>query len=163
MNNLAGGISSNTVAVTRRRTLSVVLMVILGIAGATAAGASDHAHHPATTATTRHGAMDDAHLSQLIRFIEARIEQPQRETVEKLVREADKDLTAFEQQAEVARAPRARILLADIVDRDALERARLDELHVTDERSRRVNQLLIDVAATLTPQQRARLRAEMVK
>ena len=59
------------------------------------------------------------------------------------------------------RLKRAQILLADVVDRAALEHARVAELHIADERSRRVNHLLIDVAAVLTPQQRTVLRTEM--
>ena len=66
-------------------------------------------------------------------------------------------------RAAASRAPRAKILLADVIDRNALERERVDELHIADERSSRVNRLLIDVAAVLTPQQRLRLRAEMAK
>ncbi len=95
--------------------------------------------------------------------MEARIEQPQRERVEKLVLAAQNDFDAFERKAEEARAPRTRILLADVIDRAALERARAAEMKVADKRSRRVNQLLIDVVAVLTPAQRVRLRTDMSK
>lgn len=146
-------------AIGHRTFLATLVVAILGLAANHAVAADQDS--PAQP--VRHGALDDDHLSQVIDFIEARIDTPQRERVEKLVLEANKDLEAFEQQSEAARAPRTQILLADVIDRAALERARIAELKIADQRSRRVNQLLIDVAVLLTPAQRVRLRTDMSK
>lgn len=105
--------------------------------------------------------MDDDHLWRVIHFVTARIDEPQKERVERLANAAFAQLEVFEREAEEARAPRGQILLADRVDRAALERARVAELHIADERSRFVDRLLVDVAAVLTSPQRALLRAEM--
>lgn len=148
-----------SVSAGHRGFLSIVLIAMLGLAVQPASAAAQDG----SAQSHRHGTLDDDHLSQVIDFVEARIEQPQRERVEKLVLAAQNDFDAFERKAEEARAPRTRILLADVIDRAALERARAAEMKVADKRSRRVNQLLIDVVAVLTPAQRVRLRTDMSK
>ena len=142
----------------RHRYLATVAVALLAVSASGIATAVDHAE---TAQSPRHGAMDDDHLKRLIQFVLARIDEPQKEQVERLAHDALEDLQGFERKSEAVRAPRAQILLADVVDRAALERARVAELHIADERSQRVNHLLIDIAAVLTPQQRAVLRTEM--
>jgi Spy/CpxP family protein refolding chaperone len=154
-------ISHNSILTPARRCryLAVAMAALLAVGGSGMAATA----HPAEAAhTQQHGAMDDDHLRQVIEFVMARIDEPQKEKVELLAHAARGDLEVFEQKAEDVRASRAQLLFADVVDRAALERARVAELHIADERSRRVNELLIDVATVLTPQQRARLRTEMV-
>lgn len=53
------------------------------------------------------------------------------------------------------------LLTQDTIDRDALERLRADHLHAADEASRRIVQLVADVAEVLTPAQR-RILAERI-
>ena len=165
MSSVSTSMSHDPVAIALRQNifLAIGMVSLFGMAGNLTVAAAHPAQPTDAVARSRHGAMDDAHLSRLIEFVEARIDQPERLQVEKLVREASRDLEEFEQQAEGVRAPRAKILLADVIDRSALERERLDELHIADERSSRVNRLLIDVASVLTSEQRIRLRAEMAK
>ena len=141
----------------RHRVFAVLAMTLLSIAanGALAAEHAEPAH------TSPHAAMDDAHLRHVIEFVMARIDEPQRERVGQLAHAALGDLDALQKKAENVRAPRATLLLADTIDRAALERARVAELKIADERSRRVDRLLIDVAGALTPPQRAQLRTEM--
>lgn len=141
----------------RLRPLALVTAALLALASTGAIAGGGHAgiaHQPA-----QHGALDDMHLQHLIHHVMSQVDAPQKEKIQQIAQVAHADLQALEQRAQAARAPRARILLADVVDRGALERVRSAEMRIADERSRRVDQLLVDVAAVLTPQQRAQWQA----
>jgi Spy/CpxP family protein refolding chaperone len=138
--------------------LALATATALAFGGAVVAAAPDHAV-PADAAD--HGALDDEHLRHLIHFILDRVDEPQRTQVGALAHAASSDLEALAERAAVARAPRAGLLLADRIDAQALERVRRDEMRVADERSQRVDRLLVDLATALTPEQRARLREEI--
>jgi len=137
--------------------LATMLLALGGSCTVVAADAAVAPHKP------QQRAMDDDHLRAVIQFIAERIDEPQKERVERLGNNASQNLEMFERRAEDVRAPRGQILLADKIDVEALERARVTELHIADERSRYVDHLLIDIAKILTPQQRALLRTEMVQ
>jgi len=139
-------------------TMAATMLVALGSSGTVVAADAAVAPH-----TPQHRAMDDDHLRAVVQFVTERINEPQKGQVERLANDAFLKLDRLERRAEDARAPRGQILLADRVDRDALERARVAELHIADERSRNVDHLLIDIAEVLTPQQRALLRTEMTQ
>lgn len=78
-----------------------------------------------------------------------------------IAKRAKPELEIFEQRARQARAPRRNVLLADVPDRQALEQIRKSEMQVAQDRSVRVDQLLMEMAGVLTPQQRAHLLSEL--
>lgn len=142
----------------RFRSLGVATAALLALVSSGAIAGSPHAGGPPSA---RYEALDDDHLQHLIHHVMSRIDAPQQQQVKQVAQGAHDDLQVLERRAQEARAPRARILLADVVDRDGLERIRTAEMRIADERSRRVDRLLMDIAAVLTPQQRSQLRAEM--
>ncbi len=143
----------------RFRTLGVATAALLALLSSGVIAGNPHA---GGTPSARHAALDDDHLRHLVHHVMSRIDAPQQQQVMQVAHAAQDDLQALERRAQEARAPRARILLADVVDRGGLERIRTAEMRVADERSRRVDRLLVDIAAVLTPQQRIQLRAEMI-
>lgn len=157
--------TSRVLCTARSRLLPLLAFAALGLAGACSAAdpAQPHADpaHQADPASAPHRALDDGHLRALVQFVMERVDAPQREQVGELAHAAQGDLETFERRAEAARAPRTNILLAATIDTQALEAARVEEMRIVDERSRRVNRLLLDIASALTPAQRARLRDEM--
>lgn len=126
-----------------------------------AAALSPEAPTPAAPPSARYEALDDDHLQHLVHYVMSRIDAPQQQQVKQVAHAAHEDLQALARRAQEARAPRARTLLADVIDQGGLERIRTAEMRIADERSRRVDRLLMDIAAVLTPQQRSQLRAEM--
>lgn len=146
----------------RSRLFAAAVTVVLALSGTQAIAAQPHAranhgplHAPAFSA------LDDAHLKHLSHELMERVDSGQGEQMRLIGRAALSDLELMEQEARAQRAPRAGILLADTIDRAALERLRVAEMSVADERSRRVDQLLIDLAAVMTAAQRARFMADI--
>ena len=117
-------------------------------------------HAPATHLPA-YSALDDAHLKRLFHDLMDRVDAGQKEQMSRVGKAAVVDLDLLEQKARAQRAPRAGILLADTLDHAALERVRIAEMGVAEERSRRVDRLLIDLAAVMTPQQRAQFSAQL--
>lgn len=159
MNHFPPSSVANATSATRRRCfLAAAATVVLVLSSTHALAAQPHA--PAMQAPPAYSALDDAHLKHLFHELMERVDTGQREQMRRIGRAALSDLDLMEQEARVQRAPRAGILLADTVDRAALERVRTAEMAVADERSRRVDQLLIDLAAVMTPAQRAQFKAD---
>lgn len=152
--------SPNSSVPRRARLLGLLATAALALSGVGACAA--HGHEAGDAASGDHGTMDDAHLRRLVEYLYERVESPQREQIGELAHAAEPELEAFAQQAGQARAPRAALLLADRIDLDALERARREEMRIADARSRRVNELLVAIAQVLTPDQRTRLRGQML-
>lgn len=105
--------------------------------------------------------LDDAHLRQIVHHLMDRGTDPQKAQIVDIAKAAAADLHALEQQARQARGRRIQLLLRDTIDRDALERTRVEEMQLTDQRSQRVDRALIDLVGVLTPQQRAQLSAHV--
>jgi hypothetical protein len=148
------------ISIQTRVGLALVATVIVVIGGNATALSADAVTTPQNP---QHRAMDNDHLRAVIQFVTERIDEPQKGRVEHIASDAYPKLDVFDRRAAEVRAPLGQILLAEKIDRDALERARVTEMRITDERSRYVNSLLIDVVEGLTPQQRAVLRKEMVQ
>lgn len=108
-----------------------------------------------------YAALTDEHLRHLFHELMGRVDDAQRSRLLAVGMLAKVKLEEFEQRAQQARAPRRAIVLADVVDRDALEGVRIAELRVMEERSRYVDNLLAAWAAVLTPGQRARFLADI--
>lgn len=105
--------------------------------------------------------LDDAHLRHIVHYLFDRSSTAQKTQIANIAHAAKADLLALEQRATQARGRRIQLLLQDTLDRGALERTRVEEIQVTDQRSQRVDRLLIDLAEVLTPQQRAQLNAHV--
>lgn len=131
---------------------------IIGFAAAHGPGAS---HQAADTHADPSAPLDDAHLRQIVHYLMARGTEPQKTQIADIAKAAAIDLQAIEQQARQARGRRMELLLGDTIDRDALERTRIAEMQLTDQRSQRVDRALIELAGVLTPQQRAHLSAHV--
>lgn len=149
-----------------RRAYHVPLLVA-GLAVAVASGAvlasskhgvaSAHAAEP----QSQYAALTDEHLKELIHHVMARVDASQKAQIIEIAHRAKPEFERFEVRAREARAPRKRVLLADVIDRTALERIRSAEMDVAQERSRRVDLLLVELVSVMTPQQRARFLAEL--
>ena len=69
------------------------------------------------------------------------------------------ELERLGQAAITAHHHKIGVLLQERPDRAALKRARADELHAADALATKIDEVLIDLAKTLTPEQRAQFRA----
>jgi Spy/CpxP family protein refolding chaperone len=117
--------------------------------------------HASPTHLPAYSALDDAHLKHLFHELMGRVDAGQKDQMRRVGHAALADLELLEGRARNERAPRAGILLAETIDHAALERVRIGEMAVAEERSRRVDLLLIDLATVMTPQQRARFNDEL--
>lgn len=158
MNHFLPSPIANTIFATRRRCFFAAVTVVLVISGTHAIGSPPNA--PATHAPA-YSVLDDDHLKHLFHELMERVDIGQGEQMRRIGRAALSDLDLLDQEARAQRAPRAGILLAEALDRAALERVRIAEMTVAEERSRRVDQLLIDLAAVMTPAQRAQFKANI--
>lgn len=158
MNHFLPSPIGNRVSATRRRCFFAAVTAMLVISGTQAIGSPPHA--PATNAPA-YSALDDDHLKHLFHELVERVDAAQGEQMRRIGRAALSDLDLIEQEARAQRAPRAGILLAETLDRAALENIRVAEMTVANERSRRVDKLLIDLAAVMTPPQRAQFKADI--
>ena len=149
-----------SISIKKVRSWALIATVIMAIGSNATARAADAASTPQNP---QHRAMDDDHLHAVIQFVTERIDEPQKGRVEHIANDAYPKLELFDRRAADVRAPLGQILLAEKIDRNAFERARVAEMRITDERSRYVDSLLIDVVEVLTPQQRALLRKEMIQ
>ena len=144
---------------TRRRYLFIAAAGAMLVMSSTSAIAGES--HADVANVPAYSALDDAHLKHLFHELMDRVDAGQKEQMRRVGKAAVADLDLLENKARHERAPRAAILLAETLDHAALERVRIAEMAVTDERSRRVDRLLIDLAAVMTPTQRAQFMAHM--
>jgi Spy/CpxP family protein refolding chaperone len=151
----------------RPRLVLCASFLATGLAGALIGGVSIAAppdgHHAASLpgSPIQYEALTDEHLKHLFHTILAKVSEEQRLRLVEVGMRAKSDLDELEQRARTARAPRRDILLADAIDRQALEQVRLAEMRVAEERSRRVDAFLVALVSVLTPQQRASFLAEL--
>lgn len=71
------------------------------------------------------------------------------------------DLRPLRDQGRQARLRGLELLSAPVIDKVALEQARLAQMQAVDARSRRMTQALVDAAEVLTPAQRVQAAAHM--
>ncbi|MFC0679637.1 Spy/CpxP family protein refolding chaperone [Lysobacter korlensis] len=144
--------------------LAIGLIVGLAVGSASAWTRQAYDAHTATPragSQGQYGAMTDEHLRKLMHHLMETVDPHQRSRLVEIAERARPELERFEQRARQARAPRRDILLADVVDTQALDRVRAAEMQVVQERARRVDQLLVEVASVLTPAQRAAMKSDM--
>jgi Spy/CpxP family protein refolding chaperone len=96
-------------------------------------------------------------------YIEIDATPAQQAQLDPIVKQAVADLMPLRTQAQDFHAQALALLTADRVDRAAIETMRADHLRAADQASRRIAQLLGDVAEVLTPAQRKALAARIAE
>lgn len=141
----------------RATALAAGLALTLGMS----ASASPHAAVGHAGPSGQDAPLTDEHLRHVVHFLMGHVEGAQKARLVEIAERAKPVFDDLEQRALQARLPRRQVLLASTIDRQALERIRAAEMNVTVERSRRVDELLVDLATALTPTQRAQLLNEL--
>jgi Spy/CpxP family protein refolding chaperone len=142
------------------KSTAAVAFVIAG-----AAGAMFWAHDSLAQGTIAvHGMQHDGrHLAIMADHIAvaANATPEQKARIDALVAQATTDLKALHTQAAQDHQQLHAVLTQDVVDRAALESLRVAHMQVADQGSRRLTQLIGDVADVLTAEQRRAVIARM--
>ena len=106
---------------------------------------------------------DGSHLAQMAGHISAAANATpeQKARIDALVAQATTDLKALHTQAAQDHQQVHAVLTQDVVDRAALESLRIAHMQAADQGSRRLTQLIGDVADVLTPEQRRAVVSRM--
>jgi Spy/CpxP family protein refolding chaperone len=132
---------------------------------ALAAGIGAFAHEPGTFAF-HHQAMSSediaSHVDKFLQhvYIEADATDAQKAQIEPLVKQAVADLLPMHDGARNFHQQALALLSQDTIDRAAIESMRAEHMQAADQASRRIAQVLGDVAEVLTPAQRKALAAK---
>ena len=153
----------------RRRLLKPVA-IIAALAIAIGAGAAAFAHGSGM-AGWHHGAAAmtaediSAHADKFLQhvYIEIDATPAQQAQLGPIVKQAIADLLPLHAQAQNFHQQALNVLTADTVDRAALEAMRQQHVQAADQASRRITQLIGDVADVLTPAQRKTLAARIAE
>jgi Spy/CpxP family protein refolding chaperone len=78
--------------------------------------------------------------------------------IEQLVTAAGPELQRLSQRATMAHHRKVELMLQDVVDRHAFDEAQANELEAADALSKRIDDALVSLAKTLTPEQRLQFR-----
>jgi Spy/CpxP family protein refolding chaperone len=148
---------------TPRKRLAV-LALIGGVAIAAGIGAVAHEpgaafafhHHPAMSAEEI-----STHVDKFLQHVYVEIDatDAQKAQIDPLVRQAVTDLMPMHSQARDFHTQALALLSADRIDRAAIETMRAEHIQAADQASRRIAQVIADVAEVLTPAQRKALAA----
>jgi len=101
-----------------------------------------------------------ARMSEHI-YAEAGVTDEQKARLDPIFSQASSDLKALHAQLGGGHDQAMQLLAQDTIDRAALENLRAEHIRVADEASKRIVQLIADVADVLTPAQRKALVAHM--
>jgi len=160
--------------------LAVILALGLGLVGAGAVATSSfsqgfgspfgHGHGPGFGHGPGHwrggpfgGGFDPARAEEradrMIRHISVEVDATaeQQEKLRGVVKNAVKDMVPMREKLFAARKQARDLLLAQNIDRAAIEKLRAEQLAVADTLSKRFTQALIDAAEVLNPDQRHKL------
>jgi protein CpxP len=158
---------------TRRIVLAGTVLAGLVAAGAVAAGGMGRGmgdeeggwgggwrhggfgHHGHRGGPERVGFMVDRALN----FVDASPEQTQK--VKAIVDQAMTDMRAMREEMQGTREEALALLKAPTIDRAAAEKLRAERMAAMDERSKKMVAAMLDIAETLTPEQRAKLATEI--
>lgn len=145
-----------------RDTRALVFAFLTGVAatvgfGAFATDAMPHgfAHHGGAAHSMSKAEIDE-HVDKALQhlFIDIEATDAQKARIEPLVRAACTDLMPLHDQLHGAHGDVIALIAADPIDRAAIEALRARHVAQIDQASRRLAQLVADVAETLTPAQR---------
>ncbi len=115
----------------------------------------------------RRGALDPEEMARRLDYRVGRLvrdvggTQQQKDRLVAIALAAQADLRPLRDQRRQARLLELDLLAAPVIDRVALERARVARMQAADARSRRVLQARADAAEVLTPEQRSQLAARL--
>jgi len=141
------------------------LIALLAVVATAGAGAMEHAggafagHHGGPMTVEDMTAHVDKFLQHA--YIEIEATPAQKAQLDPIVKEAANDLIPLHAQMHDFHDKVLAALTADTIDRAALENLRVDHVRAADEASRRITQLVGDVATVLTPAQRKTLAARI--
>ena len=160
--------TNQTTGAWRRLLKPAALVAALAIAAT--AGAAAVAHGPAQAAWHHGGAAmtaEDfaAHVDKFLQhaYIEIDATPAQQAQLDPIVKQALADLMPLHRQMHDFHERALAALTADTVDRAALEALRAEHVQAAEGASRRVTQLIGDVADVLTPAQRKTLAARIAE
>ena len=153
-----GGIHSVTMRGTRSGPRSVFAMLLLAGLFATSLAGVASGHPEGQAPSNAYSQMDLPHLHAVYEHLLVTATPEQAESMAAIGKAAHEDLQAFDQQALAAHRRKIDLLLQDRVDRDALDRARAEEIEASDRLAQRIDDVLLNLAELLTSDQRARLR-----
>ena len=152
----------------RRLFKRMVIAALLGgiaITAGAAAFAQDAGfvgwHHGSATTAQAMSAHADKFLQHV--YIEIDATPAQQAQLDPIVKQAVTDLMPLHNQVHDFHTQALALLSADRVDRAAIETMRAEHLRAADQASRRIAQLLGDVADVLTPAQRKALAARIAE
>jgi Spy/CpxP family protein refolding chaperone len=151
--------SNESTQTTRRffkRAAAIALLAGLAVtAGVTAiahsaGGAGMHHGGPMSAADV------DNHVDRMLQHIYAEIDvtDAQKAQIEPLVKQAVAECAPLHERFHAAHADILALLGADRIDRNAIETLRSENMRLADDATKRITQLIGDVADVLTPAQR---------
>lgn len=110
-------------------------------------------------------AMSEEHLDRMLKhlYVEIDATDAQKQKLDPIVKQAAGDLKPLREKVQDARRRGAELFSADIIDRGAIERARVEQIGAADAASKRFTQALTDAAEVLTPEQRKKLAARFAR
>lgn len=111
-----------------------------------------------------HGEIDaSAHADRMLRhlYVEIDATDAQKARIDPLVKQALQDLKPLHEQLRSAHQQATTLLTQPAIDRAALEAARVADMQLADQASKRLVQLMADVGDVLTAEQRGKLAAHL--
>jgi periplasmic protein CpxP/Spy len=105
----------------------------------------------------------DEHLDRMLKhlYVEIDATDEQKQKLAPIVKQAAKDLLPLREKLQTAHKQAIELLTRDAIDRAAIEALRAEHLQLAEQASRRVTQVLADVAEVLTPAQRKQIAERM--
>ncbi|MBV8658591.1 MAG: Spy/CpxP family protein refolding chaperone [Burkholderiales bacterium] len=138
---------------------------VIATVGLTAVAATEALGGVQRTAMIVHaGASDPAtHVQMMLAMLYKTVNatDAQKAQIDPLVQQAVTDLTPLHQQLSAGHHQLAALLTADIIDRNALETLRAQQMQTIDQMSKRLSLLAGDVGTVLTPAQRVQLQQHL--
>jgi periplasmic protein CpxP/Spy len=146
---------------------SAIAAVFLGAVFALASPASiaqQPTNAPHASSHTEIGSDDIvAHVSGMLDYLYAQVgaTDTQKTKLASIIAQARSDLSMLQQSLHETHAQVFTLLTQATIDRTAVESARVSQMRVAEQVSRRSTQFFLDVSETLTPAQREALAAHM--
>ena len=136
------------------------IQVALLLAGVLAAGAAGTAgaHPEGSPPEQTYSPMDVEQLHDVFAHLVATSPPERKAALEALGASAHSELQALNERALAAHRHKIDLLLQDQVDRPVLEQARAAEIEASSRLAERIDAALVDLAALMTPEQRAQMR-----
>jgi Spy/CpxP family protein refolding chaperone len=114
-----------------------------------------------------HGNMDPAmmskHIDHMVDHLLADGTPEQKAKVRAIAKAAMDDLIPLRAQHRAAHEQAIKLLTQATIDREALEKLRVDQMRLADQASKRITQAVADAADVLTPEQRLKLVEHLKK